>query len=1119
MEKAELLNLYRAMLTARRIDQLEQELTTRGEAFFHVSGAGHEASAALIPHLLEQDWLHCHYRDKAMMIARGVTARSFFDSLYCKDSSHSRGRQMSAHMSDPTLHLMSIVGPVGNSALQAVGVAAAIKPRSDNPIVLCSVGDGTTQEGEFLEAVAEAVRGQLPVLFFVEDNHWAISTTTPQQTFYSRPDGDADEFYGIPIHRVDGRDLISAEQQLGPIVAAMRDSRRPAIVVFDVERLANHTNADDQSIYREEEDIQEARQESDPISNLESVLLADGISEQELQDIQDAVSAAVEKDEQESALSADPNPLTTAKKALPVELTHPSKEVRGEDEDGELLMRDALREVLRHHLAGDVRVNLWGQDIDDPKGDVFGVTKGLGNEFGDRVQNAPLSESTIVGVSIGRALAGERPVAFLQFADFLPLAYNQIVSELGSMHWRTDGKWTAPVIIMIACGGFRPGLGPFHAQTFESLMAHTPGVDVFMPSTASDAAGLLNAAFKSERPTVFLYPKSCLNDPEHTTTANVSQQFVPIGPARKARAGRDLTLVCWGNTVRLCEKAATELDNIGIESEIIDLRCLSPWDEHTVLASAEKTARLVVVHEDNHTCGIGAEVLATVAEKTRVPVAMRRVTRPDTFVPCNFANQIEILPSFKRVLTTAAELLDLDLSWIPPKAEEEGVAFVEAIGSGPSDETVEVVELSVQVGDTVQRGDTVACLEATKSVFDLTSPVTGVLEEILVAEGDTIAVGAPMLKLAVDNASARPKPVTQEQPGTPVLVRKPASERLRVTQRTSEPRAFQVGISSIATVEGGRLMTNTQLLAGGLRSNGKNGNGKNGNGMTSADIVRRTGIENRHWVSEGEDAVSLGVKSCWKALDQEGLIPDDLDLVVCSTTSPTSVTPSMACRVLSGLCGGKTDITASAYDINAACSGYLYALQSGYDYLQSEPNGRVMIVTTEVLSPLLDPEDFDTAILFGDAASATILYGEAHFEKSKGRLLRPDLSAKSDGDGTLSVPLMHDGYIQMKGRRVFTEAVRSMVTSLNRVCQREGIAVKDLRMVVPHQANQRIMDAIQSRIGANVYSNISQHGNTSSTSIPLCLSELMPGLNKGDRLGLCAFGGGFTFGASIVEAL
>ncbi len=1116
MDEKQLLDLYRAMLTAREIDRVELELTNRGEAFFHVAGAGHEAAVALVPHLTADDWLHCHYRDKALLIARGVSAHSFFDALYCRDSSHSRGRQMSAHMCDPRLNVLSIVGPVGNSCLQAVGVAAAVKDRANQPIVLCSVGDGTTQEGEFLEAVAEAVRSRLPVLFFVEDNRFAISTTTPGKTFYSLPGRLADEFYGLPIHRVDGRDLIASERALGPIVAQMRRECEPAIVVFDVERLANHTNADDQSIYREETEIEQASQTGDPIRIFERYLLKNGFSKDDLREIRTSVEAAVAQAEEVSANGADPQAIHTAKQPLADALTHPANEVRGDNKrDSSLLMRDALREVLRHHLRTDSRVTLFGEDIEDPKGDVFGVTKGLTTEFGERVKNSALAESTIVGVSVGRALAGERPVAFIQFADFLPIAYNQIVSELGSIYWRTDGQYTAPVIVMIACGGYRPGLGPFHAQTFESLAAHTPGVDVFMPSTATDAAGLLNAAFKSGRPTLFFYPKSCLNDPEQTTSPDIERQFVPIGPARKVRAGRDITFVAWGNALRLCHRAIDDLEKAGVEAELLDLRSLSPWDEHAVLSSAEKTGRLVVVHEDNHTCGVGAEILATVAERARAHVAVRRVTRADTYVPCNFANQIEVLPSYKRVLESAADLLDLQCEWIPPQKAEHGVAFIEAIGSGPSDETVQVVELFVKQGDEIRRGDIVAALEATKSVFELTSPVSGKLVEVLVSEGESVAVGAPLLKLNVAEESRRRKPVTQEQPGTPVLKRRAKPVRRRAVKRERHRRAFDVGVSSVTTVEGSRLITNADLFNGCFS---RNGGAIKSNGMTAEDIVRLTGIENRRWIAESEDAVSMAVGACWELLDRENLRPDDLDLVICSTTSPTAVTPSMACQVLSGLTRGKSPAMIQAYDINAACSGYLYALQAGFDFLQSDPTARVLLVTTEVLSPLLNAEDFDTAILFGDAASATILYGENDFAQAKGRIYRPDLSAKGDATKTLCVPFHNDGYIKMKGRKVFTEAVRSMVTSLSRVCKREGIPLEELTMVIPHQANQRIIDAIESRIGVSVFSNISQHGNTSSTSSPLCLSEIIPQSTKGDRFGLCAFGGGFTFGASLVEA-
>jgi 2-oxoisovalerate dehydrogenase E1 component len=1109
MDRTQQLLIYRAMLTARRVDQVELEVTNRGEAFFTVAGSGHEAVAALAAHLIPEDWLHCHYRDKALLLARGISPRAFFDNLFSKDNSSSRGRQMPGFLSDPSRNVLCMATPVANNALQAVGVAAAIKEDLHAPLVYCGVGDGTTQEGEFLEACAEAVRSSLPVLFVVQNNRWAISTPTEGRTFYSLPSGPADQLFGMPIHFVDGRSVVATWTKFRDLVAEVRRSRGPAVVVLQLDRLTSHTNADDQSIYREREEIAESQRAGDPIPVFERWLLAHGWSQDELDQLRREVDEEVAAAEETAAQGPEPETVFHAKRPLTVELTHPSRERRGNGEGLQLIMRDALREVLRDHLRSDPRVMLFGEDIEDPKGDVFGVTRGLSTEFPERVLNSPLSESTIIGTCIGRALVGQRPVAFIQFADFLPLAHNQLSNELATLYWRSGGQWNSPVIVMVACGGYRPGLGPYHAQTLESVVVHMPGVDVFMPSTATDAAGLLNAAFESERPTVLFYPKSLLNNPDLTTSADVDRQFVPIGTSRKARAGRDITLVGWGNTVSLCLRAADALEKAGVEAEVLDLRCLSPWDEHAVLTSAEKTARLMVVHEDSQTCGFGGEVLAAVAQRTRLPVAMRRVTRPDTHIPCNFANQIQVMPSFERVMATCAELLNLELSWIAPKPVEEGIHYIEAIGSGPSDDTVVVVELMVQPGTFIERGQTLASLEATKSVFEITSPVSGVLEEVLVVAGNTVAVGAPLMRINTGRRSVRKRPVTQEQCGTPVLTRKAATGTLYLPHEYRERRPFDVGVSQVAVVTGSRLVTNAELLDHGFL--------QSPNGMSGDDIVRRTGISSRMWAGAGESPVKMAADACRSVLDQEGLILDDLDLVICSTTSPTSVTPSMACQVLNALCQGKHESVVQAFDINAACSGYLYALQAGYDYLQSTPNGRVLLVTAEVLSPLLDPADFDTAILFGDATSATVLYGEAHFDRARARLYRPELAAKGEDGSTLRVPLLHDGYIHMKGRKVFSEAVRSMVASLNRICERVGIRVDDLSLVVPHQANQRIIDAIQSRVNVRVFSNIERYGNTSSSSIPLCLNDVLPSCKKGDRLGLCAFGGGFTFGASILE--
>jgi len=1125
------LPLYRAMATARQVDLLERDLLRQGEAFFHIHGMGHESSAALAPHLIAEDWLACHYRDKALMLMRGLPLVELFAAQLCRARCPSAGRQLPDILSYPPAHVLSLPVPVGNIALHAVGVAHTIRHDPARPIVVCSVGDGTTQQGEFIEACAEAVRSGLPVLFLVEDNGYSISTTTAGRTFFSLPQGPARELFGMPIQRVDGRRAVEAYDRFRDVAGAIRRDRRPALILMSVERLDSHTNADDQAIYRDRGEIERAWKTGDPVRLLEEDLLQAGCDAATLRQIQAEVQAAVAEAAETALMGPDPVAEFGAKAPLPPSLTDRARENRGDGGEPALTMGEALREVLRFRLRQDERVVLFGEDIEDPKGDVFGVTRGLSTEFPDRVRNAPLSESTIIGVSIGRALAGARPVAFLQFADFLPLAYNQLHSELASIYWRTAGGWQAPVIVMISCGGYRPGLGPFHAQSFEAVAAHTPGLDVLMPSTAADAAGLLNAAFESSRPTLLFYPKSCLNLPAEMTSRDVQRQFVPIGVSRVVRPGRDVTFVAWGNTVGLCRKAAAALAEAGVEAEILDLRSISPWDRQSVTASAEKTGRLVIVHEDNATCGMGAEIAATVAEQARVAVAIRRIARPDTFVPCNFANQLEVLPSFQSVLAAAAEMLDLELSWQPLPRREDGTLVVEAIGSGPSDETVIVTDLPVAPGDRVRRGELVALVEASKAVVEVSAPVSGVVSQVFARVGDTVAIGGALLALSNTEAPGRRRAVTQEQPGLPILTRRkgaagaaaeglprepaglrpergPAPQSKPSTARRQSPArrpSRPVGFAALSVVAGSRVVSNGELLA-------------HHPDRSPDDVLKRTGIETRRWAVEGEDTLTLAIRASREVLRRARLSAADLDLIVCSTTSPPAVAPSIACRVLAEL-AGEQPITVPAYDLSAACSGYLYALGAAYDHLQVNPGGRVLVITADVLSRMLDPQDFDTFFLFADAASATVVLGEDRLAAAGAILSRPALSAKGEDGTILSVPLPSDGPMHMKGPQVFSEAVRAMEGSLARACGEAGIAVGQLGLVIPHQANQRILDAISRRLGVPVYSNIRSYGNTSSTSIPLALDEILPQTEPGTRLGLCAFGAGFTFGAAILETV
>ncbi len=1095
-----MLRLHRAMFLAREVDRVEEGLVKQGLAHFHVSGAGHESTALIADYLGPHDWLNLHYRDKALLLARGMPVAELLRGSLATGPSHSAGRQMSAHLSARDLRIFSMVGPVGNNALHATGAAEALRDHPDAPVVLCCVGDGTTQQGEFLEAVAEAVRARAPVVFLVHNNRWSISTRTPGQTFFDLPDGPGRELFGLPIARVDGANLAATRAAFETAVTGTRASRAPSLIVLDLERLSNHTNADDQEVYRSAEDIAAGRAR-DPLEAIRRSLRESQLGDAALAQLETALIGEVAEALREARAEPPPEGAGESKAPYPAEFAQ-RREYRGDAAEPALTMREALNAVLRDRLANDRRVSLSGQDIEDPKGDVFGVTKGLSTSVPGRVRNAPLSESTIVGTAIGRALVGERPVAFLQFADFVPLAFNQIVSELGSMYWRTKGAWQCPVILMVSCGGYKPGLGPFHAQTLESILAHTPGVDVVMPSSAGDAAGLLNAAFASPRPTVFLYPKSTLNLADRRTSNDTARHFVHPGRARVLRDGNDLTLVTWGNPVAQCGLAAEALAEAGASVDLIDLRSISPWDEDAVLRSVRRTRRLLVVHEDNRTAGFGGEVVATVAEKAGVPIDARRLTRDDVYVPFQFDAQLATLPSYRRTLEAAAGMLGYDVEWEEPVAET-GPVPVNAIGSGPADDEVEVVEVKVRPGERIETGDLVAIVEATKAAVDVESTITGTVIEIVAAPKQKIAVGAPLLLVEPDpGALAAHRPATAERIDKVRLRRRAAARPATATRRATDA---PIGVSGIAAVTGSRKIANTDLRG-------------NWHTRSAADIVKLTGIESRRWAAPGETVFSLAVSAAAKLLDEQQLEIGDVDLVIAATGTPDLVTPSLACRVADAV-SKSGRVRLPAYDINAACSGFLYALAQARDYVAASPRSRVLVVTSEVLSPLLDQDDFNTAVLFADAATATLVTSAETDTAPLFTFARPTISGSPEGGEMLSVPRTGDGYIRMNGREVFADAVRAMTDTMTSACATEGIALADIDLMVPHQANQRIIDAIARRSGRPAHSVIANLGNTSSSTIPLALIDALPQRKPGERLGLVAFGGGITYAAAVATVV
>lgn len=1104
-----LLELYQFMVASRESDVIEAELVNSGEANFLASSKGHEGGVIFAPFLQKSDWLHCHYRDKALMLARGVSSEMFFYSALAKAESHSVGRQMVSHMSAPELNITSIVGAVGSNALQAAGVAYTVKYQAEHPIVLCAVGDGTTQQGEFLEAVAEAKRSTLPILFVIHNNNYAISTPTAGKTFFSLPDHtNPTTFYGIPITYVDGTNAFSSYDQIGQIIKEIRSTREPQFIVLNLERLDNHSNADDQRLYRSNEEI-ETSKKNDPLLLSYEYLLQNGISVKTLEQIKIETIKRVRQAIEIARAGTQPNSAFNAEAPLAKELEPMSGEYRGDfNAEERYTMLEAMRETFNYHLAKNKQVCLIGEDIEDKKGDVFGVTKGLSTKYPTQVKNSALSESTIIGLSIGMALAGARPVAFIQFADFLAPAFNQIYTELATMYWRTNGGWQSPVIVFAACGGYRPGLGPFHSQTNESTYAHIPGIDVYMPSNAADAAGMLNAAFKSNRPSVFLYPKKLLNNASRydTTSNDIAKHLIPIGKARIEKSGTDITLIGWGNTVTICKEVAESLEQIGIAAELIDLRTIKPYDKRLIIQSVEKTKRLVVVHEDNITCGLGGDIMATVLEQCKSPIRAKRIARSDTYTPCNFTNQMEVLPSFEKTLAAACELLNITLHWEQQDKHDESIYTVEVIGASPSDESVLINSLFVTCGDSVKTGDKLVDIEASKAAGEILSPCNGTIEEIMVQESQRAVVGDTLLKIRL------PQGVTsqaQQKRAKPILTKNIDLEVIHSIQvNKNNSGIYPVGIHTPVFRTGSRLVKNSELL-------------DKFPDYSDADIVQRTGISQRYWLDDThENIIDITAQAAIEALTKANLRLGDINAIICATCTPDKyLTPSTACLVLERLYQIFGEHAIMAYDINAACSGFIFALQNAKDYLAARPNERILLITAEYLSKRTDKSDFDTAFLFGDAATATIVSGNNHINNCMAVIDQLFLSSIAEAGEVLNVPATEEDSITLQGKKLFSFAVKSMSMATYKCCQNEGIELSEVDLVIPHQANQRIIDAIERRLNmksGSMYSNIAKYGNTSSCTIPIAIAEAAPKLKQGNRILLAAFGGGFTIASALL---
>jgi 2-oxoisovalerate dehydrogenase E1 component len=655
------LELYQKMLRAYYIEEQCRIFVRAGKCSFYASARGHEKVQIAMGMLLRpgKDWFFPYYREKALMVGLGMPLDQIFQGMLSREGDpNSLGRNMSEHFSSRELRVVSPTACTGTEFLIAVGMAKAVKADRRDEIVYVSGGEGSTSEGEFFEALNKAQRDLLPVLFLIQNNGYAISVPQEQQTHSQL--FEVARGFGIKSLRVDGTRFTEIHHTLTPLLRDMRRGSGPLFVEAMVVRIDSHSSSDDQTKYRDPRNMEEARRR-DPLSHTElRIREMELLTEKEMNEWRERAKTEVEA----AARAIDERPYPDVLSAADdIYSRDRVVEVEPQPEpisDKPITMVEAINHGLREEMGRNPKIVMWGEDIQDPKGGVFGVTRGLTEAFPGRVENSPLAEATIVGLAQGMAIGGYKPVVEIQFADYSFPGFMQMRNEIPTLRWRSAGAWSCPMVVRVAVGGYIRG-GPFHSQSPETLYAHTPGWHLAYPSNAADAKGLIKTACRTEDPVLFFEHKGLYRQVYTKTPEPGPDYLVPFGKARTVRGGDDLTVVAWGRTVHMALQALGQLAAQGSEPsvEILDLRTIVPMDLEAILESARRTGRVLVAHEAPLFAGMGAEVAARVADAAFefLDAPVRRIGARDCFVP--FAPNLEaaVLPSVEQITAGIKELL------------------------------------------------------------------------------------------------------------------------------------------------------------------------------------------------------------------------------------------------------------------------------------------------------------------------------------------------------------------------------------------------------------------------------------------------------------------------------
>jgi 2-oxoisovalerate dehydrogenase E1 component len=655
-----LVQLYRNFLMARALDHKMLILLKQGKSFFHIGCSGHEAVQTATAFALQPgyDYAYPYYRDLAFVLQYGVTPKEILLNFLSRaEDPSSGGRQMSNHYGHRPLHITSQSSPTGTQFLQAVGTALGAVRKGKDEVVYVSSGEGTTSQGDFHEALNWASREKLPVIFMVENNKYAISVPVHEQTAGGSIYKIGAGYEGLNRYRVDGTDFFASYNTLREAIENARAGKGPSLVEADTVRLLPHSSSDSDKKYRSSKEL-EADRMRDPIPRMEDYLL-----EQKFIDAGriDALKAEVKKEVDDAADDAAGYEAPAPESVFDFVFA-PDQAVTEEtakNSSGKVVLVDAINHAIKEEMSRNDDIYVFGQDVADGKGGVFTATTGISTEFGrDRCFNAPLAESSIVGVAVGMAARGIRPVIEIQFGDYIWTAMMQIRNELTTMRWRSNNNWTSPVVMRVPVGGYIHG-GLCHSQNIEAFFSHMPGLKIAYPSVADDAKGLLKAAIRGEDPVLFLEHKGLYRQSYASALEPDENYLLPFGKANIRRVGEDATVVTYGALVQKSLEAARLLEKEGWSVEVIDIRTMVPLDTETIFNSVRKTGKVLIAHEDTLFSGFGAEIAAQVAEHCfqDLDSPVRRLAAKH--VPIGFSPVLEetTLPQNEDVLNAIRELL------------------------------------------------------------------------------------------------------------------------------------------------------------------------------------------------------------------------------------------------------------------------------------------------------------------------------------------------------------------------------------------------------------------------------------------------------------------------------